>query len=60
MTGARGQGSGVSRADRPAVRLLPLFVVLSLVVPVFAHGCHAGDHDDEPAVAPPVRLHEPR
>lgn len=43
-----------------AARLLPLFVVLSLVVPVFAHGCHAGDHDDEPAVAPPVRLHEPR
>jgi hypothetical protein len=29
-----------------------LFPVL-LALALFAHGCHTGDHDDEPAVAPP-------
>jgi hypothetical protein len=30
-----------------------LFAVVALVVlPIFAHGCHRGDHDDEPLVVP--------
>ena len=69
MTGDRGQGTGDSRpgestpADRPplpAAQLLPHLLVVVLVVPLFAHGCHRGDHDDEPAQSPPVRHHEPR
>ncbi|MBY0513320.1 MAG: hypothetical protein K2P78_05350 [Gemmataceae bacterium] len=27
-------------------------LVAAVAAPVFAHGCHAGDHDDEPAAAP--------
>lgn len=29
-----------------------LLVPLVLALPVFAHGCHTGDHDDEPSAAP--------
>lgn len=29
-----------------------LVLLAALAVPVFAHGCHAGDHDDEPLVVP--------
>jgi hypothetical protein len=32
-----------------------LVVLLSLVVPIFAHGCHGDDVDHEPVVAPPTR-----
>ena len=27
-------------------------VVLLLALPIFAHGCHTGDHDDEPLLVP--------
>lgn len=47
-------------ARRAFARLLPVFVVLSLAVPLFAHGCHRGDHDDEPSVAPPALPRDPR
>jgi hypothetical protein len=40
----------------PVRRLSPVFLVFAVVVlvalPIFAHGCHRGDHDDEPLVAP--------
>jgi hypothetical protein len=56
----RGEGEDSGRSAVPApIRLLPVFVFLALVVPIFAHGCHGGDHDDEPAFAPPARRHEP-
>ena len=29
-----------------------LLIPVVLAVPIFAHGCHAGDHDDEPLFAP--------
>ena len=29
-----------------------LLAVVALAVPLLAHGCHAGDHDDEPVFAP--------
>jgi hypothetical protein len=29
-----------------------LLIVVVLALPIFAHGCHAGDHDDEPALFP--------
>ena len=29
-----------------------LLALVALAVPLFAHGCHAGDHDDEPVFAP--------
>jgi hypothetical protein len=35
--------------------LIPIVVVLVL----FAHGCHTGDHDDEPLFAPRVHDQEP-
>jgi hypothetical protein len=34
-------------------------VVAVLALPLFAHGCHTGDHDDEPAFHPPTHPHEP-
>ena len=27
-------------------------IIAALAIPVFAHGCHAGDHDLEPSVVP--------
>jgi hypothetical protein len=36
-----------------AIARLLIPVVLALVI--FSHGCHTGDHDDEPSFAPPVR-----
>jgi hypothetical protein len=36
-----------------------LFVfVAALALPVFAHGCHAGDHDDEPLFIPTEKRSE--
>jgi hypothetical protein len=36
------------------------WLVVALVWPAFAHGCHAGDHDDELAVVPePPRMEQP-
>lgn len=29
-----------------------LVIVVVLALPIFAHGCHAGDHDDEPVLFP--------
>lgn len=46
-TGGGGWGPGLS----PAAFLFA--TLLFLVGPIFAHGCHTGDHDDEPAFAPP-------
>ena len=60
-SGRDGRGPrGPARSPTPPARLIPLFVLLALVVPVFAHGCHGGDHDDEPAFVPPVRHQQPR
>jgi hypothetical protein len=43
----------------PVPRLLtPFFVAALLLFPIFAHGCHRGDHDDEPTVAP-ISAEEP-
>jgi hypothetical protein len=54
-------GSDVGRRDgAPRVRrLLGLLVVAACAAPIFAHGCHRWDHDDEPAFAPPPpRVHQ--
>ncbi len=48
----RGQWSVVSRTGPTRLPGRLLFPVL-LALALFAHGCHTGDHDDEPAVAPP-------
>ena len=39
------------------LRLALLFavVVMLLTLPIFGHGCHRGDHDDEPAFVPTDR-----
>ena len=47
----RPVGMGVPRLSLLVWLLIPLV----LAVPLFAHGCHMGDHDDEPALAPPFR-----
>jgi hypothetical protein len=47
---------GDDRAPRPGPSLLAAVLIpVVLAVPLFAHGCHTGDHDDEPVFAPPVR-----
>ena len=46
-----GQGAVDGRTGQcrfPGWLLFPVLVA----VPLFAHGCHTGDHDDEPAVVP--------
>jgi len=35
--------------------LVWLLLAVALALPVFAHGCHTGDHDDEPLLSPPSR-----
>ena len=56
MTGVGSRESGVwSRERKPAsVPRAVWFAVLALLLtlPIFAHGCHRGDHDDEPQFAP--------
>lgn len=40
----------------PRSRLSPIVWLLMagmLTLPIFAHGCHTGDHDDEPLLIPP-------
>jgi hypothetical protein len=42
----------------PVSRFLTLvFVIALLTLPIFAHGCHTGDHDDEPVFVP--QAHDP-
>lgn len=51
MTGVGDRESGAGTRGAAS----PVFILGALVLcvlPVFAHGCHRGDHDDEPAVAP--------
>lgn len=43
----------------PARRVLVFFTIALLTLPIFAHGCHTGDHDDEPLFLPPARSQEP-
>ena len=54
--GDRASGAGTREAASP-VFLLGALVLCAL--PVFAHGCHRGDHDDEPAVVPVQSRVEP-
>jgi len=35
------------------------FVAAILLFPIFAHGCHRGDHDDEPCFVPHIQTGEP-
>ncbi len=63
-TGVGGQESGDrSRETGPRFRLWLspvscLLISVILVLPLFAHGCHTGDHDDEPQFAPPAHHRE--
>jgi hypothetical protein len=43
------------------LRLALLFavVVMLLALPIVGHGCHRGDHDDEPVFAPMDQHAEP-
>jgi hypothetical protein len=47
----------MTQTKRPGVRKARFWrwawLVVALVWPAFAHGCHAGDHDDELAVTVP-------
>lgn len=53
------------RADDQELPGGRLLVVTRLLIPaivallIFAHGCHTGDHDDEPSFAPRVLDPEP-
>ena len=57
MTGIRSREPGArSQESEPRFSLTPvsrLLIPLLLAVPIFGHGCHRGDHDDEPVFAPP-------
>jgi len=37
---------------RSPFRLRWFVIPVLFLLPIFAHGCHAGDHDDEPSVIP--------
>jgi len=48
--------AGTEPAPRPQLSpLVWLLLAVALALPVFAHGCHTGDHDDEPLLSPPSR-----
>lgn len=52
-TAGSGQWAVGSTKRAKSIAFGVLVVLLAaLAVPVFAHGCHAGDHDDEPLAAP--------
>ncbi|WP_439626491.1 hypothetical protein [Gemmata sp.] len=52
MCGIRSRGSGIGKSVRCPSPACVLGAVALCVLPVFAHGCHRGDHDDEPTVVP--------
>jgi hypothetical protein len=58
QTGLAATRSGAGGVSPPARRALVFFVTAILLIPIFAHGCHTGDHDDEPAFVPPARTQE--
>jgi hypothetical protein len=54
MTGVRGRETGVRK---PVTGVAPrswvfAIVAMLLTLPILGHGCHRGDHDDEPLFAP--------
>jgi hypothetical protein len=56
VIGTERPGSGVrspesAPAAAPRAAWLAVLAML-LALPILGHGCHRGDHDDEPAVAP--------
>ena len=60
---ARVPGPGDAGAGPPAPApawswLVVPFAAVLLALPIFAHGCHSGDHDDEPLFAPRARQPE--
>jgi hypothetical protein len=60
QTGLAATRSGADGVFTPPVRrALVFFVIALLTLPIFAHGCHTGDHDDEPAFVPSARTQEP-
>lgn len=59
-TGGGDAGAKEDSADFPAFwRALVVLVLALLALPIVAHGCHTGDHDDEPAFLPPAHCPEP-
>ncbi|VTT96450.1 unnamed protein product [Gemmataceae bacterium] len=52
MTGDRGPEIGDREAVQRPTRAFFLGAIALCVLPIFAHGCHRGDHDDEPTVVP--------
>jgi hypothetical protein len=64
MTGVRDQETGDRRHEtedrKPGPWIVScLLILVVLALPIFAHGCHSGDHDDEPLFAPPAQQQEP-
>ena len=69
--GAGGLGSSSHPSPGPSpkrggeetpsrLRVLVLLFIAALVLAPVAHGCHGGDEDHEPAVAPRVETEAPR
>ena len=63
-TGNRKQKTQDNNQDaksEPWFWLSPVACLLApvmLALAIFAHGCHSGDHDDEPLFAPPSQQPE--
>ena len=55
--GSRERDEGCAGTEpAPRFRLAPVVWLLLaglLALPIFAHGCHTGDHDDEPLLISP-------
>lgn len=52
-SGQWGVGSGKWAGSRRRFPAAWLVVAFLLAVPIFGHGCHRGDHDEEPLFVPP-------
>jgi hypothetical protein len=52
---ARGGDTERGRRGERRAAASPVYLLGAIalcVLPIFAHGCHRGDHDDEPTVMP--------
>jgi len=51
---------GLTTVGLTKIGLTKIGIILAiLTLPIFSHGCHREDIDDEPALMPPIKLTSP-